>query len=187
VKNFFTLALLAGGTPMLLMGDDVRRTQRGNNNAYCHDDETSWFDWTLLERHGDVHRFVERLADRLHLADQLRWHDCQTLVDFLREAHIQFHGVNLDQPDWSHQSHSFAFTAREPSGGMFHLMVNAYWEALAFELLSTEEGGGWRRWIDTALASPEDICEGAEAPPIAGRTYLVQPRSIACLLTQAPG
>jgi glycogen operon protein len=188
VKNFLTLTLLAGGTPMLLMGDEVRRTQRGNNNAYCHDDETSWFDWTLLERHGDVHRFVERLiANRLHLADQLRWHDCQTLADFLREAHIQIHGVKLDQPDWSHQSHSFAFTARGPSGGMFHLMVNAYWGALAFELPATEEGVGWRRWIDTSLASPADICEWAEAPPVAGRTYLVQPRSIACLIAQDPG
>jgi glycogen operon protein len=188
VKNFFALTLLAGGTPMLLMGDEVRRTQRGNNNAYCHDDETSWFDWALLERHGDVHRFVKRLiADRLHLADQLRWHDCQTLADFLREAHIQFHGVELDKPDWGPQSHSFAFTAREPSGGMFHLMVNAYWEALAFELPATGEGGVWRRWIDTSLASPEDICEGAEAPPATGHTYLVQPRSIACLFARTPG
>ena len=102
VKNFLTLTLLAQGTPMLLMGDEVRRTQRGNNNAYCHDDETSWFDWTLLERHGDVRRFVERLVShRLHLVSQLRWHDYQTLADFLREARIQIHGVKLDQPDWS--------------------------------------------------------------------------------------
>ena len=70
---------------------------------------------------------------------------------------------------------------------MFHLMVNAYWGALAFELPATEEGVGWRRWIDTSLASPEDICEGAEAPPVAGRTCLVQPRSIACLIAQDPG
>jgi glycogen operon protein len=187
VKNFFTLTLLAMGTPMLLMGDEARRTQGGNNNAYCHDDETSWFDWTLLERHGDVRRFVERLvAHRLRLVTQLCWHDHQTLADFLREADIQIHGVNLDQPDWGHESHSLAFTARGPEGGMFHIMINAYWEALAFELPTLAEGAGWRRWIDTSLASPDDICEGAEATPVAGPTYLVQPHSIACLFAQAP-
>ena len=58
MKNFLTVTLLSLGVPMILMGDEVRRTQRGNNNAYCQDNETSWFDWTLLEKHADVHRFV---------------------------------------------------------------------------------------------------------------------------------
>ncbi len=62
MKNFLALVLLAAGTPMLLMGDEVRRTQRGNNNAYCQDNEISWFDWTLLEQHADIHRFVRELA-----------------------------------------------------------------------------------------------------------------------------
>jgi len=182
VKNFLTLTLLAQGTPMLLMGDEVRRTQRGNNNAYCHDDETSWFDWTLLERHGEVCRFVERLVShRLHLVGQLGWHDHQTLADFLREARIHVHGIKLDQPDWGYESHSLAFTARGPVGGMFHIMINAYREALAFELPPSVEGAGWRRWIDTSFASPDDICEMEEAPPIAGPTYLVPPHSIVCL------
>jgi len=61
VKNFLTITLLAVGAPMLLMGDEVRRTQRGNNNAYCQDNEISWFDWTLLDKHPDVYRFVKRL------------------------------------------------------------------------------------------------------------------------------
>ena len=105
VKNFLTLGLLALGTPMLLMGDEVRRTQRGNNNAYCHDDETSWFDWTLLERHDDVHRFVKLLVSRrLHHQVQRGRRD-QTLADFLSEAQIQIHGIKLNQPDWSHDSH----------------------------------------------------------------------------------
>ena len=61
VKNSLTLTLLATGTPMLLMGDEVRRTQGGNNNAFCQDNESSWFDWTLVERHSDIHRFVKAL------------------------------------------------------------------------------------------------------------------------------
>ena len=61
VKNFLALTMLSVGTPMLLMGDEVRRTQRGNNNAYCHNDETSWFDWDLMASHADVHRFAKEL------------------------------------------------------------------------------------------------------------------------------
>ena len=61
VKNFLALEMLAAGTPMLLMGDEVRRSQQGNNNAYCQDSEISWFDWSLLERHADIHRFVKAL------------------------------------------------------------------------------------------------------------------------------
>jgi len=63
VKNFLALTLLSVGTPMLLMGDEVRRTQRGNNNAYCQDNEISWFDWSLLEKHRDIHRFVKILTE----------------------------------------------------------------------------------------------------------------------------
>jgi glycogen operon protein len=70
---------------------------------------------------------------------------------------------------------------------MFHIMINAYREALAFELPASEEGAGWRRWIDTSSASPVDICEMEEAPPIAGPTYLVQSHSIVCLLAQFRG
>src|SRR4030095_6813344 len=57
IKNFLTLTMFSLGVPMILMGDEVRRTQRGNNNAYCQDNELSWFDWTLVEKHADLHRF----------------------------------------------------------------------------------------------------------------------------------
>src|SRR6478609_8658681 len=67
VKNFMVAVLTSIGTPMLLMGDEMRRTQRGNNNAYCQDNETSWLDWSLLDRHPDLHRFV-----RLLIAHRLR-------------------------------------------------------------------------------------------------------------------
>jgi glycogen operon protein len=64
VKNLLTLELLAVGVPMLTMGDEVRRTQLGNNNAYCQDSEISWFDWRLLDEHADVHRFTKLLIAR---------------------------------------------------------------------------------------------------------------------------
>ena len=69
VKNFLTVTMLSVGVPMILMGDEVRRTQRGNNNAYCQDNETSWFDWKLLEKHADVLRFVTLLNARRVFTD----------------------------------------------------------------------------------------------------------------------
>ena len=72
VKNFLALLMLSAGTPMVWMGDEVRRTQAGNNNAYCHDNELTWFDWTLLERHADVHRFFKELAEFRQRWDRAR-------------------------------------------------------------------------------------------------------------------
>jgi glycogen operon protein len=190
VKNFTAITLLSLGTPMLLMGDEVRRTQQGNNNAYCQDNEISWFDWTLLDKHADIHRFVKRLIRfRLHREDPEDEYDL-TLTEVLHKANIQWHGVHLDKPDLGDSSHSLAFTIFRLSGELiFHLMVNAYWEALAFELppLTPTFNPGWRRWLDTSLESPDDICREREAVPVGRKSYLVQPRSIAGLVARSNG
>jgi glycogen operon protein len=187
VKNFLALTLLALGTPMLAMGDEVRRTQRGNNNAYCQDNEISWFDWSLLDRHRDVLRFVKMLiSHRLRLI-AVRGERNLSLNQFLRQARVQVHGVMLHRPDWSYESHSLAYTAWDPGGqGTFHIMINAYWEPLAFELPPLVDGphAGWRRWIDTYNESPDDISDEAEAPPVQGPTYLVRPRTVAALFAR---
>ena len=86
VKNFLTITLLSLGVPMIVMGDEVRRTQRGNNNAYCQDNETSWFDWTLLEKHADLHRFVRLLIARRLLRDLEPEQQRTTLNELLRNA-----------------------------------------------------------------------------------------------------
>ena len=108
--------MLSLGVPMILMGDEVRRTQRGNNNAYCQDNETSWFDWTLLEKHADVHRFVTLLNARRLLRDVEHERQRVSLNELLGEANKAWHGVKLDQPDWSACSHSLAFSAEMPRG-----------------------------------------------------------------------
>ena len=101
VKNFLTVTLLSLGVPMILMGDEVRRTQRGNNNAYCQDNEISWFDWTLLAKHADVHRFVRLLIARRLMRDVEHERRRVSLNQLLRNAKHAWHGVKLDQPDWS--------------------------------------------------------------------------------------
>jgi glycogen operon protein len=184
VKNFLTATMLALGMPMILMGDEVRRTQRGNNNAYCQDNETSWFDWTLVTKHWDVHRFMTLLAQRWHRRSVEPQRQHESLCQLLREAKKAWHGVKLNQPDWSNWSHSVALTA-EMWGQeiLLHLILNAYWEPLEFELppLDREYGPLWRRWIDTFLDSPNDIVEWQTAPAVPDGTYRVEARSVVVL------
>jgi glycogen operon protein len=190
VKNFFALDLLAAGTPMLLMGDEVRRTQRGNNNAYCQDSDLSWFDWSLLERHGDIHRFV-RALNRFRQRRDIVAERTLSLNQLLRRAHIEWHGVALNRPDWRNHSHSLAVTLRSLRGSfLLHAMLNAYWEPLTFELPPMSAEPRWRRCIDTALDSPDDICPWESAPVVRQATYEVQSRSVVVLalaLEKLPG
>jgi isoamylase len=187
VKNFLTVTMLSLGLPMISMGDEVRRTQRGNNNAYCQDDETSWFDWTLVTKHADVHRFVSLLnARRLWLADEPDF-ERLSLNQLLRKANRAWHGVKLGQPDWRHSSHSLAFTAEARDENLlFHMILNAYCEPLEFELPPADHQSkiAWRRWIDTALDSPHEIEKWQAAPLVASRTYRSAPHSLVVLFAQ---
>jgi isoamylase len=184
VKNYLTVTVLALGVPMLLMGDEVRRTQGGNNNAYCHDDSSTWFDWSLLDKHADVHRFVTVLAARRLLRDVEHENRRMTLTQLIADATKAWHGVKLGEPDWGEHSHSIAFTAELKNEQMLvHLILNAYWGALDFELPSVV--GSWRRWIDTSLSTPQDIVEWQEAPTLSDSTYRAGPRSVVVLYTAA--
>jgi glycogen operon protein len=181
VKNFFALQLLAVGTPMLLMGDEVRRTQRGNNNAYCQDSDIGWFDWSLLERHGDIHRFVRTLNAFRQRRDVVVEGHNLSLNQLLRLARIEWSGVTVGRPDWTDDSHSLAFTLQSLRARfLLHAIFNAYWEPLTFELppVSARPQQTWRRCIDTALEQPDDICFWKAAPVVKQTTYLVQPRSV---------
>jgi len=183
VKNFLTATLLSVGMPMILMGDEARHTQGGNNNAYCQDNSISWFDWQRLEKHADIHRFVKLLTARRLLRGTQHERERRSLNVLLREASKSWHGVRLDQPDWSDHSRSLAFTARIRGEQLsIHLLFNAYWEPLEFELpLPGGSGGSWRRWIDTSLPTPQDIMPWEEAPPVQGLQYRAADRSVVVL------
>jgi glycogen operon protein len=184
VKNFFTVNLLSLGLPMILMGDEVRRTQVGNNNNYCHDDESNWFDWSLLQKHADVHRFVKLLIERRVLRTEEAQRQRKTLDQLIRDAQKVWHGVQAFQPDWSECSHSLAFEAEIKAEKLrFYLMMNAFWEPLQFELPPhpEKENNGWRRWIDTALPSPQDIVPWKAAQVYPHHNYAVEARSVVVL------
>ena len=184
VKNFLGTILLSVGMPMILMGDEVRRTQQGNNNAYCLDDESNWFDWTLVAKHADVHRFVTLLNARRLMRDVEHERQRMSLNQMIRQANRAWHGVKLHEPDWSPQSHSIVFTIEiRKEGFLVHFILNAYWEPLEFELppMNNEAGNTWRRWIDTALDSPHDIVPWKTASSISGLSYRAEARSVVVL------
>ena len=188
IKNFIVTLLISVGTPMLQMGDEMRRSQRGNNNAYCQDNETSWLDWGLLARSRDLFLFVRTL-----IAQRLRWVEESGVASFelslnelLRSAEFDWHGVRLGSPDWADNSHSIALTIRSGRGRLpfwLHVMFNAYWEALDFDLPPPPATAidGWRRWIDTSRESPEDIMDVSTAPEVPETRYHAAPRSVTAL------
>jgi glycogen operon protein len=188
VKNFLASTLLSLGVPMIVMGDEVRRTQGGNNNAYCQDNEISWFDWALVTKHADVHRFVSLLNARRLVRDVEHERRRLSLNTVIRQASKAWHGVRLYQPDWGHWSHSVALGGAVREEGLdFHIILNAYWEPLDFELPQRVNGNPWRRWIDTGLDSPQDIVLWESAPAVSGNTYRAEARSVVLLFSDGRG
>jgi isoamylase len=137
----------------------------------------SWFDWTGLAKHADIHRFTRLLIMLRSKGGPSRGQAIRSLNESLREARIEWHGVKLYCPDWSDESHSLAFTAITPDGRfLIYTIANAYWGSLEFALPSAAGvHQGWHHLIDTSLDSPHDIRAVEGAPPIAGATYRVQP------------
>jgi glycogen operon protein len=184
IKNLFALTLLSVGTPMLLMGDEVRRTQLGNNNAYCQDNEVSWFDWNLCAANADLWRFVRCMIQARLDFDHGIEGGQMTLEEYLSKARVEWHGIALGQPDWGSESHSIAFTLHSfASSELRYIAINAYWKPLEFELspVTGKPDAGWLRLIDTSLQSPDDILEEATGAPVAAQKYLVNPQSIVML------
>jgi len=185
IKNFLTVTVLSIGMPMIQMGDEVRRTQRGNNNAYCLDDETNWLDWTLLDKHADVRRFVTLLNARRVLADVEHERARISLNQLLKRARQSWHGVRLGQPDWTYDSHSIALYAQLANEGLdVYAIMNGYWQSLNFELPPLSENRRWRRWIDTSRESPEDIVPWQTGLLLSCNEYRVEPRSVVVLFAE---
>jgi glycogen operon protein len=184
IRNFFTLTLLSVGTPMLLMGDEVRRTQQGNNNAYCQDNEISWFDWSLCFRNAGLLRFVRNMI-RIRLNFNQDTEGSQiSLEDYLRTSRIEWHGVEPGKPDWGMNSHSIAFTLHNIAVSQVrYIAINAYWRPLDFELppVTDKPEAAWLRLVDTSLPSPQDVTEEGMVVPVNGSNYTVNPRSIVML------
>jgi isoamylase len=139
----------------------------------------------LLKSHPDLHRFVKMMVAFRARRDVVIEDSRLSLNQLLRQAQLEWHGVNLHNPDWGDDSHSIAFTVSSLRGRFtIHAMLNAYWEPLTFELPSNDKPINirWRRWIDTSLQSPQDICPWEHAPIVSQSKYEVAPRSIVLLV-----
>jgi glycogen operon protein len=188
IKNFIALLMVSQGTPMILAGDEMRRTQLGNNNAYCQDNQISWVDWTLLEVYPDIYNFFRGMI-ALRKAHPI----------FRRERHfigetdpatgfrdIEWHGVRVGKPDFTHYSHSVAFTlAGMGIDNTFYVVANAYWEGLDFELPKLPGGWLWVQAANTGMEPPRDIYPLGQEKPIhpSQKTVHAGARSVVILMS----
>jgi glycogen operon protein len=161
-RNLLTILLLSIGTPMLAMGDEIGRSQQGNNNAYAQDNPLSWLDWSLMERNADLHRYVRELIAYRQRRDVVINDHTLTLCDLVQRHQISWHGTEPNKPDWSEASRSFAVTTTSIDHQFrWHAMVNAWWEPLTFQLPAADGGQqSWQRWIDTSLPGSEHLHGG---------------------------
>ena len=183
IKNMIAILLLSQGTPMLLMGDEIRRTQLGNNNAYCQDNEISWFNWHDVARQQDMLSFFKGMINFIQHLDIFTHEQLLSTVECQDKPHLIWHGVQLGQPDWGEKSHTLAFTLHHPPANeKLHIMLNALWQPLAFEIPKLSPPESWFRIVDTFLAHPNDFSPKQRASRHLGELYRVQARSVVVLL-----
>jgi glycogen operon protein len=184
-KNMATLLLLSRGIPMILSGDEMGRTQQGNNNAYGHDNALSWINWDDIARHSELFRFFKLL---LHFRKRhpMLWRRWYTPEEQDLTPKLTWHGIRVGQPDWSNTSHSLAMhLAGEAEDIDLFLIANAHWKRHTFALPAPSVLKQWYRLVDTFLTPPADIAVRGEEPRLAHpQSYTVGPRSVVVLVGQ---
>jgi glycogen operon protein len=184
IKNLLSTLLLSIGTPMLLGGDETRRTQGGNNNAYCQDNETSWYDWSRLKEHHEILRFASDIIRFRRLHPAFRRAEFYTGLDKDSNAllDITWFDEHGKPPDWSGIDRALAAmidgSPAETSGDGdddFYLMFNASPHQLTFTIPAHPRGIPWRKAIDTAAAPPDDICLADTWPLLAKQNSCLLP------------
>ena len=182
IKNVLLTLFISRGVPMLLGGDEFRRTQRGNNNAYCQDNETSWCDWSYLEQHQEMYRFTRgMIAFR-------RAHPMLSTEQFYTDAEIQWFGPHGDLPHWADaKARQFACLIHEDESRALCLLFNAGADAAEFALPSALPGARWHLAVDTSRDAPHDLFGAGDEPLLDhSQTYRVGLRSSAILVAHPP-
>ncbi|WP_415238654.1 glycogen debranching protein GlgX [Seleniivibrio woodruffii] len=185
IKNFLTILLISKGVPMITAGDEICRTQQGNNNAYCQDNEISWTDWTFAEKNADILEYVQKLIKM-----RKRFHALRS-AEFFSDGkdkngmpEVTWHGTELNRPNWDDEgSRVLAFTLSAMDGKTYlHVMMNMYWEPLRFGVPAIK-GIKWGLLADTAQNSPDDFSDFKSMPSVEADSVTVQGRSIVILLS----
>jgi glycogen operon protein len=194
MKSAIATLMVSQGVPMLLSGDEVGRTQGGNNNGYCHDNELSWFDWSLVESHSELLRFVKHCIAFRKQHGVLRSERHLRNADYLGlgSSDISWHGLRAWWADWSHESRLLAFMldGRYAGGGQerdesVYVAMSGHWEPLTVELPAPPDGGSWHVFANTGAAAPDDVhAPGTEPRLSEQRQFLVGPRSVVILVSR---
>jgi glycogen operon protein len=192
MRNAIAILLVSQGIPMLLMGDEVGRSQNGNNNTYCHDSELTWFNWDLLHQNADLFRFFKHCIAFRHAHPILRNRRHFWNQDYVGSgyADITWHGTQAWNADWSEESRTLAFMlcgkhAREGSieDNYIYVGFNMHWHPHNFELPQLPDGKKWHVFANTGCAAPEDIWEIGTEPQLTNQfNILLGDRSIVILL-----
>jgi len=185
MRNFAAILLLSQGVPMLLAGDEFARTQEGNNNPYCQDNEISWLNWILKDKNADLFRFFRLLVE--FRKNQPALHRTRFEVENIDgRPEMSWHGFKLDKPDWSDNSKSLAllYSAKQHHNDIF-IILNMASKNHLFQLPVPQQTTKWLRKLDTSLSSPGDICESGSEKKLADQNrYNVSARSIAVLISK---
>jgi len=179
IKNLLLTLFVSRGVPMLLGGDEFRRTQRGNNNAYCQDNEVSWYNWGLLKEHKEIHRFTRgMIAFR-------RAHPVLRKESFYADDDIQWFAPNGATPRWAEPwQKSFACLILGQTEPDLLLLFNADTSAIDFYLPALPTGKIWRLAVDTSRTAPDDLFDPEKGLCVQGQGgFRLEARSSAILLT----
>lgn len=192
IRNFMATLLLSQGIPMLLGGDEFRRTQKGNNNAYCQDNETSWIDWGLIERNSDIYRFTREMIRfrKNHPVLRRKTFFTGAAHDGKQRPDITWHGIRPHEPDWSPDSRAIAILIcgeyAETSDGKpdndLYIIFNSGRINRKFEIPPAAGGRAWKVALDTANDSPDDIFTPGSEPYLQGNRYFVRKVSTVVLI-----
>jgi glycogen operon protein len=179
IKNFLLTLFISRGVPMLLGGDEFRRTQGGNNNAYCQDNEVSWFDWSMIEKHKEIQRFTRgMIAFR-------RAHPVLQNETFYTDEDIKWFGPSGAKPDWSDQRQkSLACLILGQTEPDLFILFNADTRSVDFYLPALPAGKIWRLAVDTSRSAPDDLFDSGKEPSLQGQIgFRLEPRSSAIFLS----
>ncbi|KJR42242.1 glycogen debranching protein GlgX [Candidatus Magnetoovum chiemensis] len=184
MKNFAVILFLSHGVPMILAGDEMGRSQRGNNNAYCQDNEISWLNWDMVRTNEDLFKFFKLLIQFRKKHSSLRPVSFEEAQDETWPP--KWNGIEPGKPDWSWGSRSLAmFVSGRGEDNDIYLILNAYWEALRFKLPTAKGNRKWYRFIDTDAGTSNEITEIGQEILIGNqRYYNVGARSTVVLISK---
>ena len=190
VKNALSILMVSQGVPMILMGDEMGRTQYGNNNTYCHDNDLNWLNWNLKEENKDIFNFAKHIIHfrNAHPALRNRNHFSNNDYKATGYADISYHGVSAWYADWSASSRVFAFMldGNYAKNGTvkddyIYVAINMYWDGLSFEIPQLPNGLSWHISANTGVSSPNDfypvgeevVAENQSSFTIGGRSMII--------------